>query len=148
MIKFPPPIWTFLFLIAATAISAVYPWKSLLDLRLTPLGIALVALGVFSSFWAFGLFAKEKTDINPVSPTSRLVVTTGPYRFTRNPMYLGLVLFSLGVAFLVGSLPFFAVPFLVFLVANIVHIPFEEAKMRRLFGAEYDRYTDSVRRWL
>jgi len=148
MLRFPPPVWMFFFLIVATVVSFVSPWKSLIDLQSIPLGIVFLALGALSAFWAFGLFAREKTDINPTSPTSRLVVTSGPYRFTRNPMYLGLVLFSTGVAFLVGSVPFFAVPLLVFAVANGVHIPFEEAKMRRLFGAEYDRYTASVRRWI
>src|SRR2546426_1054227 len=53
-------------------------------------------------------------------------------------MYLGLVLVSLGIAFWVGTPPMFAVPIFVFAIANWVHIPFEEAKMRRQFGGAFD----------
>jgi len=63
-------------------------------------------------------------------------------------MYVGLVVTSLGIAVIVGSLPMFLVPVLVFATANWGHIPFEEAKMRRQFGAAYDAYTGKVRRWL
>ena len=63
-------------------------------------------------------------------------------------MYLGFVLLTLGIAFWVGSLPMFAVPLLVFATANWSHIPFEEAKMRRQFGAAFDRYMRQVRRWI
>jgi protein-S-isoprenylcysteine O-methyltransferase Ste14 len=63
-------------------------------------------------------------------------------------MYLGLVVLTLGVGFVVGSLPMFAVPVLLFATANWVHIPFEEAKMRRQFGATFSAYTSQVRRWI
>ena len=61
---------------------------------------------------------------------------------------LGLVLVSLGIAFAAGSLPMFVVPLAVFATANFVHIPFEEAKMRRQFGPSFDDYTRRVRRWV
>jgi len=97
-----------------------------------------------------GVFAvpERGTEINPTSETNKSLVVRGPFRFTRNPMYLGLVLLTLGIAFWVGSLPMFAVPLLVFATANWVHIPFEEAKMRRQFGAAFDRYMRQVRRWI
>jgi protein-S-isoprenylcysteine O-methyltransferase Ste14 len=63
-------------------------------------------------------------------------------------MYLGLVLISLGIALCVGSLPMFLVPICMFGTTNWVHIPFEEAKMRRQFGDSFDRYTRSTRRWI
>jgi protein-S-isoprenylcysteine O-methyltransferase Ste14 len=63
-------------------------------------------------------------------------------------MYLGLVILSSGIAVWVGSWPFFLAPIAVFATANWVHIPFEEAKMRRQFGEEYDSYVRRVRRWL
>jgi protein-S-isoprenylcysteine O-methyltransferase Ste14 len=63
-------------------------------------------------------------------------------------MYLGLITITSGIAFWIGALPMFAVPLLVFATANWVHIPFEEAKMRRQFGAAFDAYTGRVRRWI
>ena len=98
--------------------------------------------------WAIILFRREGTEVNPTSPVNRTLVTSGPYRFTRNPMYLGLVIVTLGIAVWVGAWPMFIAPIAVFATANWVHIPFEEAKMRRQFGATYDGYVGRVRRWV
>jgi protein-S-isoprenylcysteine O-methyltransferase Ste14 len=63
-------------------------------------------------------------------------------------MYLGLILVTLGIALYFGTLPFFAVPVLLFLLVNFVFIPFEEAKMQRQHEAAYTDYRARVRRWL
>ena|ERR1041385_5666299 len=148
MLKFPPPIWAFLYLAIAGLASFAYSWRVLLDLKIMWLGIALVVVGFAISVWAFSLFRREGTEINPKSETNRSLVIRGPFRFTRNPMYLGLVIATLGIAFWVGSLPMFAVPVLMFATANWAHIPFEEAKMRRQFGTSFDAYVNQVRRWI
>jgi len=148
VLKLPPPVWTFLYMVLAGAASWLYPWRALLELRLVWLGVALIAIGVGISGWAFSLFRRAGTEIDPTSETNKSLVVQGPFRFTRNPMYLGLVMVTLGVAFVAGSLPMFAVPALVFGTANRAHIPFEEAKMRRQFGAAFEQYTRQVRRWI
>ena len=148
MLRLPPPIWAFIYLIIAVVLSVLYGWRSLVDLRIVPLGLALIAAGALSMFWAAYVFRAAGTELNPTSPTNKQLVVTGPFRVTRNPMYLGIILVSLGIAFWVGSLPMFAVPLLAFATANCVHIPFEEAKMRRQFGAAFDLYTSKVRRWI
>lgn len=63
-------------------------------------------------------------------------------------MYLGLLILALGIAVWIGAWPMFIAPAAVFAVVNWVHIPFEEAKMRRQFGAAYDDYVARVRRYL
>jgi len=148
MLKLPPPVWALIYVIAAAAVSWYYPWRAIVDLRIVWLGIALVVIGFAIAFSAATLFRRKGTELNPTSETNKLLLIEGPYRFTRNPMYLGLTIVTLGIAFWVGSLPMFAAPVLVFLTANFVHIPFEEAKMRRQFGAAFDGYTAKVRRWL
>lgn len=148
MLKAPPPIWALIFLAAAFGASRLYDFKTIVDLRIMPLGIALLVLGVGLAVWAAGLFRREGTEIMPTSPANKKLVIKGPFRFTRNPMYLGLTTATLGIAVWNGLLPYFAVPVLVFLTTNFVHIPFEEAKMRRQFGAEYDEYCRRVRRWI
>src|SRR6185312_8602149 len=112
------------------------------------LAIVLIVAGVASSTSGAILFRRLGTDINPTSATNRLLVTSGPYRLTRNPMYLGLVLVTLGIACWVGAWPMFLAPVAVFATANWVHIPFEEAKMHRQYGATFDDYVRRVRRWL
>lgn len=148
MLKLPPPVWAFIYLVIATAVSKLHPWRAVLDLRVVWLGVVLVAIGVALSAWAFTLFRAEGTEINPTSEANKSLVVRGPFRFTRNPMYLGLVFSTLGIAFWAGLLPLFAVPVLVFATANWAHIPFEEAKMRRQFGAAFDTYVHRVRRWM
>jgi protein-S-isoprenylcysteine O-methyltransferase Ste14 len=148
MLKLIPPFWCGIYLAVCGAVSALFPWRAIVDLRIVWLGVALLLAGVALAVSAFLLFRREGTEIEPTSETNKALVIRGPYRLTRNPMYLGLVLVSAGIAFLVGSLPMFAVPFLVFATTNWVHIPFEEAKMRRQFGAAFDRYTRQTRRWI
>jgi protein-S-isoprenylcysteine O-methyltransferase Ste14 len=148
MLKLPPPVWASIYLIVAGAVSALHPWRTIVDLRVLWLGAPLVLLGFALSFWAASLFRRKGTELNPTSEANKLLVADGPFRFTRNPMYLGLVIFTLGIAICVGSLPMFAVPMLVFATANWGHIPFEEAKMRRQFGVSFDEYMLAVRRWL
>ena len=148
MLKVPPPIWALLYLIVAGVLSWVYPWRRVIDLRIVWLGVGLIAIGLAIAFWAASLFRQEGTELNPTSKTNKSLVIGGPYRFTRNPMYLGLVVLTLGIAFRVGALPMFAAPLLLFATANWVHIPFEEEKMHRQFGAEFGLYTRHVRRWI
>ena len=145
MLRIPPPVSMFAYLIVAGAVSWLHPWRAL---RIVWLGVGLLAFGVAISVWAAALFRRERTAIDPMSRTNRSLVVRGPFRFTRNPMYLGLVTMTLGIAFWVGSPPMFAVPVLVFATVHRAHIPFEEAKMRRQFGAAFDRYTSRVRRWI
>jgi protein-S-isoprenylcysteine O-methyltransferase Ste14 len=94
------------------------------------------------------MFAAAGTEIMPTSPTNKALVTRGPFGFTRNPMYSSLILVTLGIALYFGTLPFFAVPALLFLLTNFVFIPFEEKKMLRQFGHQYTDYCARVRRWL
>jgi protein-S-isoprenylcysteine O-methyltransferase Ste14 len=74
------------------------------------LGISLVAISWILPVWAIVLFRREGTEVQPTSPSNRKLITAGPYQFTRNPMYLGLVILTLGIAIWVGSWPMFGAP--------------------------------------
>jgi protein-S-isoprenylcysteine O-methyltransferase Ste14 len=116
--------------------------------RSTPLAVLIGAGGLLLAGWGERTFAAEGTDILPASPTNKKLVTHGPFRFTRNPMYLGLVMMALGFAFYFGTVAFYVVPVLLFLLCNFSFIPFEEAKMQRQFPDQYTDYLRRVRRWL
>lgn len=148
MLKLPPPIWTLVYVLTAAALSWFFGWAKVPGLPLAPLGISLVAISWILPVWAIVLFRREGTEVEPTSPTNRKLITSGPYRFTRNPMYLGLVILTLGIAIWVGAWPMFGAPIALFATANWAHVPFEEAKMRRQFGAVYDNYVARVRRWI
>ena len=148
MVKLPPPIWAVVYVLICAAVSWLLGWPRLPGLPVAWLGIALVAVAWVPPVSALILFRRAGTEVNPMSPTNRALVTGGPYRFTRNPMYLGLVILTLGIALWMGAWPMFIAPVATFATANWVHIPFEEAKMRRQFGTEYDSYVARVRRWI
>ncbi len=145
MLKLPPPIWALIYVLTAAVISWFFDWSKVPGFPLAPLGISLVAISWILPVWAILLFRREGTEVEPTSPTNRKLITSGPYQFTRNPMYLGLVILTLGIAIWV---PTFGSPVALFATANWDHIPFEEAKMHRQFGAVYDTYVASVRRWV
>jgi protein-S-isoprenylcysteine O-methyltransferase Ste14 len=110
-------------------------------------GWALVGAGVLLAASAAWLFRRAGTTPNPTRPTTALVLS-GPYRFTRNPMYVALGLCYLGATLLVNTAwPLVLFPALIILVQRWVIVP-EEAYLERKFGAEYRVYCDRVRRWL
>jgi protein-S-isoprenylcysteine O-methyltransferase Ste14 len=117
-------------------------------LPLVPLAVALIVLGIALAVAAAALFRRKGTELNPTSTANRMLVTSGPFRLTRNPMYLGLMIVTLGIAFWVGAWPMFLAPIATFATVNWVHVPFEEAKMRNQFGEQFDAYVGKVRRWI
>lgn len=145
-LKIPPPIWGLIMLLVAYGADRVL--ASSVVFRSTPLSVLVGASGLLLAGWGERTFAAEKTEILPASPANKKLVTRGPFRYTRNPMYLGLVMMALGFAFYFGTVPFYAVSVLLFLLCNFSFIPFEEAKMQRQFVDQYTDYLRRVRRWV
>jgi protein-S-isoprenylcysteine O-methyltransferase Ste14 len=109
-------------------------------------GLTFVGIGIVIAFSALGIFRKRRTTTIPFETPSALV-TAGPYRFTRNPMYLGLTLIYIGVAGTrLEPWPLIVLPFLLAYI-NFVVIPFEERRLADTFGDQYRRYRAGVRRW-
>ena len=109
-------------------------------------GAVLFAVGAVIAGWALVLFGKAKTTTVPGKLSGKLVAW-GPYRFTRNPMYVGLVLAYLGEAGLLKQIwPVVLLPFTVAYI-NWTVIPVEEAKLEEAFPNEYKQYRLQVRRW-
>jgi protein-S-isoprenylcysteine O-methyltransferase Ste14 len=110
-------------------------------------GAALVVLSMGLVLWAALLFRRADTGIVPFTPATALVAA-GPYRFTRNPMYLGMAGTLLGAAVLFGTLaPLVAIPLFVALI-EWRFILAEEAMLVATFGEAYAGYKARVRRWL
>src|SRR5262245_7028310 len=109
-------------------------------------GAVLVALWAALAGWAMVTFVRAGTAIAPNRPASR-VVTHGPFRFTRNPMYSSFVLFYLGFTLIMNSWwPFFLLPMVLLVIQNQVRR--EERYLSAVFGSEYDDYRLRVRRWV
>lgn len=96
---------------------------------------------------SIGLFRRQGTSMLPVRPASALVIT-GPYRFTRNPMYVALALLTIAFALFLHTWWIVALLVPALLAVQRFVIVREEAYLRRRFGAEYDAYARRVGRWL
>lgn len=112
-----------------------------------PIGMVLSVAGVALIGWGMVTFRRARTAIIPSHAASQLVVT-GPYRYTRNPMYSGMTILYIGVSALLDSAwPLFGLPLVLLALVRLV-ISREEAYLGDAFGAEYGGYKARVGRWL
>ena len=110
-------------------------------------GGILFAVGAVVSAWALAIFLRARTTTIP-GKTSAQLVTWGPYRVSRNPMYVGLSLAYLGEAGLLHQVwPVLLLP-LTIAYLNWTVIPVEEARLKETFREDYEKYRDRVRRWI
>ncbi len=145
-IHFPPPfLYVALFLLGLLL-------DHLIPLPALPRGLsrilsAVLLSGLSLTFWSLWLFLRARTSPLPMRASTALV-RTGPYRFTRNPMYLGLLLAYAGLALLFGvTWALILSPGVVLLVERLV-IRREEKYLEEKFGEEYRRFLREVRRWI
>lgn len=110
-------------------------------------GIASLIIGFWIMISAHKLFTINKTTVPPEGKIKKLVIG-GPYKISRNPMYLGFVLIMIGISVLIGSLISLIAPMLFVIIMNYTWIPFEEKRMEKEFGKEYRKYKQKVRRWI
>jgi len=111
--------------------------------------LALAAAGAFVALAGVAEFRRVRTTVNPLRPEkASALVTSGIFRWTRNPMYLGLAIVLLGwAAYLAHPLAAFGVPAFVLWMSRW-QIPREERALEGLFGEDFARYRTQVRRWL
>lgn len=110
-------------------------------------GLGLAASGLLLALSCLALFLAARTTVIPFGSAARLI-TDGPYRFTRNPMYVSLVLVYVGAAGIFAQPWSLALLPLPVVIVHTIVIPFEEARLRASFGEAFERYCLGVRRWL
>jgi protein-S-isoprenylcysteine O-methyltransferase Ste14 len=143
----PPPLIYLGALAAGFVLEILLPSASIPALVRWPVGVALV-LGGFALARSFiAAFDRAHTAVDPRRPTTA-IVTTGPYRVTRNPGYAGLTLLYAGIAVLAGALWPLATLVAALVLVDRAVIAREERYLARKFGAEYEAYRRRVRRWL
>ncbi len=144
--KLIDPSWFNLFLPISIALHFIFPIKILFQSPLKFLGIVPILLGLMLNLAASNHLRKNQTPIGFNQAPIRLV-TDGPFRFSRNPIYLSGVTVLVGTAILLGSLASFCFPVVLFILLNLIYIPSEEREMEETFGLDYIEYKRAVRRW-
>ena len=145
--KIPPPIVTLFFGLCIYLSRPYFPEFS--SSLLNSLSVISFVVGISIFVAAVSSFKKQKTTVNPISieKASSLVIN-GIFKYSRNPMYLGMSFILLGLVFkfnVIGGLLFTSM-FMLFI--TIFQIKPEEAAMEKLFDQEWKDYTKNVRRWL
>ena len=145
--KIPPPILA-LIMIVIIYLSSLTVETFTFSYQ-TVLGVLVVVIGLGCAVPSFRLFAKHKTTISPFTPSeTTALVTAGMYRYSRNPMYLGLVLLTIAATIFFGTwLGIVIIVAFIFLLNFLQIIPEEEALLD-IFGEEYVEYKKKVRRWI
>ena len=142
-----PPLVFLGYLIGALIVNWIVPLTGPWIFALRVVGAVMVIVGFLLTGSAVSQMRKAHTSPDPHQAVTALV-TNGPYRFTRNPIYLGFFLIYLGFTLLAGTLwGLIASPFLLLTITNAV-IHAEEIYLDGKFGEEYKGYRSRVRRWI
>ena len=146
-VRVPPPLLYLAAVVAGWLFDRQWP---------VPIGVAtprltlawlLIALSVVLLTSSVRSFWRKHTSAIPIRPATALVIA-GPYRFTRNPMYVGMALLTAALGLLLDTWWPIVLLIPTLILVQVFVIAREERYLRRRFGAEYDAYTRQVRRWL
>ena len=142
-----PPVVVLIFILLAYFLGRFVPLPFMAPPFLRNIGLFMAFVGFLLGMGALIEFRKVRTTLNPHGSVKQLV-TSGIYRFTRNPIYLGFLLMVIGIPLTYGWYwGFVLAPFYI-LTMNRLIIEREESYLEKKFGKTYTSYTSRVRRWL
>jgi len=146
-IRLHPPIIYAISILSGIGLNNLWPQTMPCDIYGRTWGILLIALAIVIAVWALLQFHKADTDVRPDKPDSSLI-TSGPFRFTRNPLYIVLTLTQITTAVWLNNLWIVLLVIPSVVVITFYAIAREERYLERLFGQDYLDYKKRVRRWL
>ena len=145
--RIPPPIVTFI-----CGISIYYSksfFNQFLNFSNNGISLFLLILGLIVFISAVRSFRKQKTTVNPLKPKqASSLVTSGIFRFSRNPMYLGMLIILFSISFKFNFIGGIIISLLFFIFITKFQIVPEEEAMHELFGDKFTQYSNTTRRWI
>jgi len=147
MKKIFPPTHFYTYLIISVLLHYVFPVKQIINKPFIYAGIIFIIIGIMFNILADKIFKKQKTTVKPDQKPTSLIVH-GPFRISRNPMYLGMTLFLIGAGIYLGSITSFIGVILFIAAMEFYFIPDEERMMKEAFGEDFENYKRKVRRWI
>ena len=142
-ITFPPVI-----LLASIVLQIILLFSFPISVDLSSLlGLILILSGISLVFVSLRFMRKMKTTFIP-DGTPEVLISSGPFKFSRNPIYLGMLTILVGLAFLMSSLSAIIIAFVFGITINFTWIAHEEKKLHELFSEDWENYSSKVRRWI
>ena len=142
-ITFPPVI-----LLASIVLQIILLFSFPISVDLSSLlGLILILSGISLVFVSIRFMRKMKTTFIP-DGTPEVLISSGPFKFSRNPIYLGMLTVLVGAAFLMSSLSAIIIAFVFGIIINFTWIAHEEKKLHELFSEDWENYSSKVRRWI
>jgi protein-S-isoprenylcysteine O-methyltransferase Ste14 len=147
LLLFRPPMIAMVLMAISIGLWFFSPPQTLLHIPYILIASISIILGFTVMTWAWLQFRKSDTAVCPTSRTSR-IVTSGAYKYSQNPMYLGMLFMLAGASLLMGTIPSMFAPIGFFIIIDKGFIPYEEEKLLSAFGDVYSNYQRVTRRWL
>jgi len=146
-VRFPPPLIFIISFVVGLQLQRHFPVMDIPKAGGRLISVVCFVASAILAVSSFTMFRRARTSPIPIRPTTALV-TNGPYRFSRNPMYLSLVLLYVGLALRLNDFWVLALAPVVIVLVHYLAIVREEQYLERKFGQEYLDYKARVRRWL
>ena len=142
-----PPVWLVIFMVVAWVQTLVWNPLAYQSVLTNWIGLIAIAFGIALMVVSFVMFLRHKTSVVP-KRTPKSIVMIGPYKYSRNPIYVADAIILIGYVLTLGSvLSFLLVPVFAWVI-RVRFIDGEEARIRVEFGAAYDDYCEKTRRWI
>jgi protein-S-isoprenylcysteine O-methyltransferase Ste14 len=142
-----PPTYLLVAIVLILLLHFIFPITQVIAMPWNLVGFLPLALGVALNLLADRALKEHQTTVKPFEESSTLI-TSGVYRLSRHPMYLGFVLILIGISLLLGSISPYIVVFALALLMEVVFIRVEERMLTDRFGDEWRQYTSRVRKWI
>jgi len=146
-IKITPDIHFVSFLLMSVLFHVIFPIIKIIHYPYSLIGVVLVITGILIVYRSNLILLKNGTSIRPFE-IPNVLINSGPFRYSRNPIYLGMTIVLFGLVVILGSLSPIIFPIMFLIIINISIIPHEENRLEKLFGDEYLEYKIKVRRWI
>jgi protein-S-isoprenylcysteine O-methyltransferase Ste14 len=134
-------------LVLSVLLNFIVPGTAFLSPPVTYCGFLIIGFGFVLALKSRSLFLKNRTTLQ-LAEEPTCFVTSGPFRLSRNPIYLGMASILLGVAVVLGTLVALVSPVIFIMLIELFIIPGEERKLEKIFGEPYREYKKNVRRWI
>lgn len=147
LFRIKPPYWATGFLLGGLILHYAYPILRVPGWGNPGIAFLLGTGSIMLFIWSVAQFIHRDTPLSPAE-TAKVLITDGPYQYSRNPIYAAMVGFTAAFAAGYGTLPTLAAPVALYFVLARVFIAAEEKKLLEQFGEDYRAYCAKVRRWV